>query len=829
VIASPTASTTARPPVSLAVNLAVREAAAEAVPASAVRSAVDLADAPDRRLAADGAIRFAVRCFKVYTGNHSSNPYDAYSTVPTLVEREGDLSALGRTIVDPATQQPFANNQIPAARLDPSAQALLALIPVPNQTGERQNFRTVETTANHLDDVNVRIVHLFGGAQPQQRGQGNRGGGRGGLAGASNLNIGVHFRHSETDSPNPFPALGGTTRLTAWDVPVGLSFTKGGMLQTLRVQFNRQRSDTQNLYAFNQDIAGQAGVNGVSTDPFDWGAPNLSFSTFGSVRDMNPAMRIDRTIAVGDTVVKTHGPHTFRFGGDYRDIRLDSRTDPNARGSFVFTGLYTGVDFADFLMGLPQQATAQFGPGLEQFHSVTGDLFVQDDWRVRSNLTVNVGLRYEYYSPYAEADNRLLTLDVAPGFVAVAPTLAGTVGPYSGPLPDTIVRPDRTAFAPRIGIAWKPQTATVVRAGYGVNYNSNVYQRIVQQLATQPPFASTTTVLASALTPVSLADALVTSAPGETAATYSVDPDYRLGSVQIWNADVQHDIARTISIGVGYTGTKGASLDVVRAPNRGPDGLLVAGVQAFLFESSEGDSIMHALSLRVRQRLTRGFAAGATYTFSKSTDDASAIGGVGDVVVAQNDLDLAAERGLSSFDQRHRFAGDFTLDLPFGAGKRWLADGAPAAILGNWQMHGNLQLASGTPFTARVLGAVGDVAGGVNGTLRADYNGQPISVSDPSASLFFNTAAFSVPLAGTFGNASRNTIIGPGISNLSLGMTKTVSFSQTRVLAIQILASDVSNDVQFATIDTVVNSPTFGQVTSVRPMRRIQILTRLRF
>jgi hypothetical protein len=144
-------------------------------------------------------------------------------------------------------------------------------------------------------------------------------------------------------------------------------------------------------------------------------------------------------------------------------------------------------------------------------------------------------------------------------------------------------------------------------------------------------------------------------------------------------------------------------------------------------------------------------------------------------------------------------------------------------------MHGNLQLASGTPFTARVLGAVGDVAGGVNGTLRADYNGQPISVSDPSASLFFNTAAFSVPLAGTFGNASRNTIIGPGISNLSLGMTKTVSFSQTRVLAIQILASDVSNDVQFATIDTVVNSPTFGQVTSVRPMRRIQILTRLRF
>jgi hypothetical protein len=297
----------------------------------------------------------------------------------------------------------------------------------------------------------------------------------------------------------------------------------------------------------------------------------------------------------------------------------------------------------------------------------------------------------------------------------------------------------------------------------------------------------------------------------------------------MWNADVQHDIARTVNIGVGYNGTKGASLDVVRAPNRGPNGLLVAGVQPFLFESSEGTSIMHALSLRVRKRLTHGFGASATYTLSKSVDDASSIGGAGEVVVAQNDRDLGAERGLSSFDQRHRFSGDFTLELPFGANKRWFVSGAPTAIFGNWQVQGNVQLASGTPFTARVLAAVGDVAGGVNGTLRADYNGQPISLSHPTAALFFNTAAFSVPSAGTFGSAGRNTIVGPGTSSLDLGMTKTLPFGQSRVLAIQILASNVLNDVQFATIDTVVNSPTFGQVTAVRPMRRIQILTRLRF
>jgi hypothetical protein len=768
--------------------------------------------------------------FLNYTGNHSRNPYDAYSTVPSLAERAGDLSALGLSIIDPATHQPFADGRIPVSSLDPTAQALLALIPVPNQPGERQNFHTVETTTSQVDDVNVRIVHLFGAARPQQRGQGNRGFGRGGPAGGSNLNVGIHFRHSDSGIQNPFPALGGTTRLTAWDVPVGFSFTKGGMLQSLRFQFNRQRSDTQNLYAFDQNVAGQAGLLGVSTDPFDWGAPNLSFSTF-NVRDVNPATRIDRTIAIGDAIVKTHRTQTFRFGGDYRDVRFDSRTDANARGSFVFSGLFSGVDFGDFLLGLPQQSSAQYrlGPGPDQFRAGTWDAFVQDDWRASSTVTINAGLRYEYYSPYAESQNQLVNLDVAPGFGAVVPVVAGNTGPYSGALPDTLVRPDRTAFAPRVGIAWKAQPATVVRAGYGVNYNASVYQRIAQQLAGQPPFAVTNTVLASALTPVALASALTTAPTSVTTNTYAVDPDYRLGSVQIWNVDVQHDIARTVSIGVGYTGTKGANLDVVRAPNRGPDDLLIADIQPFLFESSGGDSIMHALSVRIRKRLTHGFAAGGTYTLSKSIDDASSIGGVGDVVVAQNDRDLAAERGLSSFDQRHRFSGDFTLALPFGTDRRWLTSGARAAVFGNWQVNGNVQIASGTPVTARVLGAIGDVAGGVNGTLRADDNGQPISVSDPTAGLFFNTSAFSVPAAGTFGNAGRNTIVGPGTTNLNLGLTKIFAFGTTRVLSIQVLASNVLNDVQFATIDTVVNSPTFGQVTSVRAMRRVQILTRVRF
>jgi hypothetical protein len=778
--------------------------------------------------------------FLNYTGNHSRNPYDQYSTVPTAAERAGDLSALSTTIIDPLTGQAFAGNVIPADRLNATAQSLLNLFPLPNQTGDTKNFHYVTTTETQMDDINVRFIKNFGTTQRRRPGQaqgGNRagggggGGGRGGPGGGGgeNLNVSIHYRHANSSNVNPFPTLGGTTHSSAWDIPVGYSFTTHGIVNQLRVQFNRQNSQGQNLYAFNQNIAANAGLLGVSPDPFDWGAPNLSFSQFSSLRDMSPSSRTDQTIAFSDSMTKIKGKHVLRWGGDYRDIRFDSRTDANARGSFVFTGLFTGADFADYLLGLPQQATLQYGPGTERFRSRSWDAFFQDDWRVRGNLTINAGLRYEYFSPVSEADNRLATLDVAPGFTAAVPVIAGETGPYAGALSDTIVNPFRTGFAPRIGIAWRAPHSVVVRAGYGINYNSRTYQSIATSLASQPPFATTGTVLATTVSPVLLQSALATVSPDATNNTYGIDPNYRLGFVQIWNLDIQRDLTRTLNLGLGYVGTKGSNLDILRAPNRGPDGLRIAGVPPFIWESSGASSIMNMFTVRLRKRLTKGLALGGSYTLSKSIDDASSIGGAGSVV-AQNDLDLAAERGLSSFDQRHRFSADFTYELPFGQNRTWFNDGgAMGALLGNWVFNGNVQFASGTPFTARVLANIQDVARGTNGTLRANYNGQPIGLDDPTTLLFFNTSAFSIPAAGTFGDSGRNTIIGPGTSVMNLGLTRNISVGQTRGLSVTLLANNVLNTVQYASIDTVVNSPTFGQVISVRSMRTVLITTRFRF
>ena len=186
--------------------------------------------------------------------------------------------------------------------------------------------------------------------------------------------------------------------------------------------------------------------------------------------------------------------------------------------------------------------------------------------------------------------------------------------------------------------------------------------------------------------------------------------------------------------------------------------------------------------------------------------------------------------GRSSFERQHTVNADYLIELPWGKGRHWLDNnGVVSQIFGGWTWSGNITAQSGSPFTARVVGNFLDVSNGVNGTLRADYNGQPISISDPTVQRFFNTDAFTVPPPGLFGTAARNTIVGPGYHNVNMSLSKNFNFSRSRGMTVRVQASNIFNNVEFSTIDTVVNSPTFGQVIGVRPMRSIQLIARVRF
>ena len=261
----------------------------------------------------------------------------------------------------------------------------------------------------------------------------------------------------------------------------------------------------------------------------------------------------NQTWSFSDNMSWSHGKHTMRWGGDFRRIQLNTQTDSNPRGSFVFTGALTsqfvngtavpgtGYDLADFLLGVPQQTSVQFGYDRYYFRGNSWDLYVQDEWRARGNLTFNVGLRYEYVSPLSESNSRIVNLDTNSTFTAVAPVMPGQVGPVSGMVyPITLVKPDRNNFAPRVGVAWKVAKNTVVRGGYGINYNTAAYQNIVQNMAFQPPFSDTSTNLASPTNILTLQNGF----PPTTSLTnnYGILPNYRLGYVQIWNVDIQQEL-----------------------------------------------------------------------------------------------------------------------------------------------------------------------------------------------------------------------------------------------------------------------------------------------
>ncbi len=294
----------------------------------------------------------------------------------------------------------------------------------------------------------------------------------------------------------------------------------------------------------------------------------------------------------------------------------------------------TGYDFADFLLGYPQQTSEQFGQN-DHFRGNFWDLYVQDEWKMRSNLTLNLGVRYEYVSPFTELNNRIATLDLSPGVLnpalplgstPVAPVEPGQAGQYYGSLPASLVHPDRNNFAPRVGFAWKPFSKTVVRGGYGINYNTTQYQGIAQQLAHQPPFSTTATNVQTAAGDLTLQNGFPAPAPGAITNDYTVNPNYRLGYVQIRNLDIQQQIRPTLLLNIDYTGTKGTDLDILEAPNRTVTGIRIAGVDAFTYENSVADSEANAGSVRLRKRLAKGFSLGGLYTFSKSLDDASSIG-----------------------------------------------------------------------------------------------------------------------------------------------------------------------------------------------------------
>jgi len=612
------------------------------------------------------------------------------------------------------------------------------------------------------------------------------------------------------------------------------------------VSLSRNLSHQNSFFSNTTDIEGNLGINGVFDTPLTYGPPSISFSNFNGLSDGSPSITRAQTIGLTDSLIQVHGKHTITYGAFFQRRQNNLITTSGARGSFSFTGVETqevvnglpvsgtGYDLADYLLSLPYNTSVNRylnGDNSYYYRESAATVYVSDDFRWKTNFSIISGLRWEYFGPYTEKNNRMANLDIAPGYTGVAVVTPGQTGPLTNTqYPAGLIKPDWKLFSPREGIAWKPfkkgkpiMTNLVVRAGYGIYYTGGVYSAFTNRLGIEQPFVYAINETSTASNPLSLANGFGAPAGQTIQNTFSVDPNYKPAYAQSWNYSMQDTIFKNYVIQLGYQGTKGTHLDVVQSPNRAPLGsakntqtdLAIPYAGTFEEDLSVGNSNYNALQVSFLRRQARNRSFNLTYVFAKAIDDTSTLGGG----VVQIVNDIRAERGLSSYDVRHRVTANYQIQSPVGNDRTsWRWD-----ILRGWQLNGNLTASSGSTFTATVSG---DPSGtGIPGQARAEATGLPVT----NGMGYFNPAAFAVPATGTYGDAGRDTI--PGIPNFTMNasITRTFRFQERHRLTLSINSSNPLNHVNVQTIGTVIGSQTEGLPQTAGSMRTLTIQTRFNF
>ena len=752
-----------------------------------------------------------------YQLSRSRNGSIATGLVPTEAERTGDFSGILNPLTGKPVVLPFTNNIIPAGQISPQAQSLLSFYPLPNFTGSnRYNYQVPLVGIGNQSNVNSRITHTINAK--------------------NQVNGNFAFQKNDNTTPNLFGFVDSTSS-TGYNT--GLQWTyhfTTRLISNLSYRFSRQAAQTVPYFANQTNVSGQAGIIGNDQAPQFWGPPSLTFSSgFSGLSDGNFALNHNTTNQVGESILWVRNKHNVTFGADFRKLDFNQLSQQNPRGSFHFAGGFTGFDFADFLLGYPQTSSVAYGNADKYFRAAWADTYVTDDWRVNSRLSLNIGVRWDFQGPVTELYDRLVNLAVGPNFTSAAPVcgvaVSGCTPASQAGYPGSLVRPNYHEIQPRIGLAWRPfaKGSTVVRAGYGIYYNTSVYQPLATQMAQQSPLSFSVTQANSVSNPYTLANAFLTPAIGTTPQTFAVDPNFQIGYLHYWQASVQHSLPGSLVATITYNGSKGLHQVQQFLPNSVPPGAPASVYPSgYIYETSNGSSSYNAGSAQIQRRLRSGFSFGAVYTFSKAMDNAQGIGGRGGAgnSLAQNWLDLAAERAVSSFNRTHTLNMNVQFSTGQGTSGGALVNGWKGALAKDWTFTTSIQVASGLPLTPVVLNRVATGAG-ITGTVRADLTGLPVYAAP--AGFFLNSAAFVAPPAGEWGDAGRNIITGPALFSLNASVGRVFRIADRRSIDLRFDTTNALNHVNFTSWSTTVGSVQFGLPTSASGMRTLQATLRFRF
>ena len=767
--------------------------------------------------------------------------------------RNGDYTGLP-TILDPLSGLPFSNNQVPTTRIDSRSKTLMGYVPLPNvtSTGPAGTLNNYRWTVGNISDINrwgARLDHRF----------------------SEKDSIWVNLNHSKGDPY--FVAVGYPNGYGNW--------TNGGYsTQSANITRNHTispRTLNELRFVYFRHASKRQGMN-RDFDPRTI-FPTLYPVSYGGLPNIN----ISNHVAIGDyggsdagaeitpqfinNLTMIRGSHTIKMGIDIARHKVLSPPAVAGMGSglanngglgrFDFNGRYTsgGVNaqpaqqFADFLLGYPSAAyRSTTSPNL-LFVGPRTSFFIQDDWRVSSRLSINIGVRYMYQTPWYERNNTIANFDFATSRIIIhsdtlpSQAIAKLVSAYpivmakDAGYTSEDMRPDKNNLGPRIGLAYRPfgNTKTVIRTGFGVFHNFlPVFIGPRQRGFNNPPF-----LLGESFEPAAGNVPSITLAnpfPGNGAispnpAITAVDRNIKNAESYQWNFTMDREIRANFGVRASYVGNRSTHLpwynyslnfskDQIPGaiqPNRPyqpwSDVNLLAG---------GGNSILHQLQLEAIQRYANGLSFQIEYSWNRSLDDVPVVGG------PQNPYNARIDRGNSDQIRRHvwTFAGSY--DLPFGTGKKYLSGAHPFVkqVLGGWQVSSIMVLQTGTPFSP----AFTATQTGWRGSRPNVVAGANIYPSNQTLGQWFNPAAFTTPAPFTWGNAARNMLFTPGNILMDASLLKDFSLYERVKMQLRGEFFNAPNHPNWGAPGSNISTPTtVGLITTRGDQRQIQFGLKILF
>lgn len=725
------------------------------------------------------------------------------STVPPAGVRQGNLAELGRPVLDPFTRQPFPGAVIPASRISAPGSALLNLFPMPDSPGLTGNLNPQPRLRDDTATVHLRY--------DQQ------------ITAKDNLTLrygmgDTYLKEPYSEDTAALPGFGDLVDDRGHNAMVHHQRVfSPRVMNSMRLAFSRfGRRILPENYAV--DANRMLGVNWIFRNERSAGYPIFNVAGLSSFGDANslPIDRAANTYHLAESLSVASGRHYLRFGGDIRRNELNGMLEFFTRGSLSFSGALSGTGIGDLLLGLPSFALQSRAENPQTLRSTAYNVFAQDDVKLSPSLTLNLGARYEYVVPATDPRDRMSTLNFATGRVAQV----GTNG-----IPRAGIQPDRNNIAPRVGLAWNLRKGTVLRAGYGLFFDSGMFVVNSAQYFNPPQF-NLRVFFPTATSLISLADPFRGGI--EPPPTLNVlDPNLIGGHLQHWNFGVQQQARGLGAFTASYGGSKGTHL--IRARNLNQPRPAAGDVQmrrpmptlgAIFLAESGANSNYHSLQTTWDKPLTRLFSLWAVYTLGKSIDDASAfLGAKGDKNFPQDSLNYRAERAVSAFDIRQRLTAAYVAALPGGGW--WRRD---------LQLRGIVTLQAAPPFTPilRFDNSNTGNTGGTFGSDRPDLLRSPL-LAARTAGRWFDSGAFAQPERYRFGTAGRNILRGGGIANFDLALAKRFALRERHALAIEVQTFNLFNRVNYELPEVFADEPAFGRILAAKAPRQFQFALRYAF